>query len=135
MKKSIILLSAIIPLLFCACKKEEVDEAFLENDNLCLIENGVTIHSYDPNTWQVGFNKDKKEFRIHTDTMSDYYVLTCQELPQEIGQEVHANLKWSGNSMTSKSNLTFKVEKMDSQGRIWLWCKKGKIAVSVMSLN
>lgn len=121
-------------LLLCSCEKNKVDEAFLESSDLCLIDGGVTIHTYDPLTWQVGYNESKKEFRVFNDTMSDYYVLTCSKLPTEKGQELTATVKWSGKSITTRNNVSFRVEKIDNQGRIWLWSKKSRIAVSVRSL-
>lgn len=133
--KKILLTLLCLALLLCGCQKENVDESFLENNNLCLIEKGVTVHSYDPLTWQVSFNRADREFRVHTDNMSDYYILRCSALPREEGQSIKCSIRWSGNSITSKSNLTFRVEKMDSAGRVWLWCKGSKIAVSVMLLN
>ena len=133
--RRIIALIAAAALMLCACDKVKVDEEFLGNNNLCLIDNGRVIHEYDPLTWQVAFNKEKREFRVFTDTMSDYYVVSCGQLPSQIGQEISADIKWSGNSIMTRNNLTFRVEKMDAQGRIWLWSKKNKIAVSVMSLN
>lgn len=121
-------------LILSSCHKAKVDQDFLEDNKLRLVENGRTIHSYDPLTWQVAFSEDKKEFRVFNDTMSDYYVLTCQEVPTLVGQEIKASLKWSGTTIESRNNLTFNVEKVDPSGRIWLWSKKSKIAVSVMAL-
>lgn len=127
----IIILAASIS---TGCQKNKVDQDFLNDTNLCLTENGKTIHTYNPLTWQVAYDKDKREYRVFNDTMSDYYVLTCREVPYSIGQEIHADLKWSGTSIVNRTNLSFRVEKKDTQGRIWLWCKKSKIAVSVMTL-
>lgn len=127
----ILLIAAV--LLLSSCDKVKVDQDFLDSENLCLVEAGRKIHTYDPLTWQVAFNKDKKEFRVFSDTMSDYYVLTCSEVPTAVGQEIHANLKWSESSIVNRTGLTFRVEKI-SGDKIWLWCKKSKIAVSVMSL-
>lgn len=132
MKRHIIVIIAALSLA-CGCNKVKVDQAFLDSTDLCLIENGRTVHTYDPLTWQVSFSQDKKEFRVFSDTMSDYYVLTCSEVPATVGQEIHANLKWSGSSIVNRTGLTFSVEKI-SGGRIWLWSKKSRIEVSVMAL-
>lgn len=119
--------------LLCSCNKVKVDQDFLDSDDLSLVVDGRTVHSYDPLTWQVSYNRDRREFRVFSDTMSDYYMLSCSELPTEVGQEIQCSLKWSGSSIVTKSGLKFRVEKI-SQGKIWLWCRKSKIAVSVMSL-
>lgn len=132
MKRYIIVIIAALSLA-CGCNKEKVDQDFLNSEDLCLIEAGRKIHTYDPLTWQVSFSQDKKEFRVFSDTMSDYYVLTCSEVPTAVGQEIHANLKWSESTIVNRSGLTFRVEKI-SNGKIWLWCKKSRIEVSVMTL-
>ncbi|MCQ2135243.1 MAG: hypothetical protein MJY88_09775 [Bacteroidales bacterium] len=132
MKRYIIVIIAALSLA-CSCDKVKVDQDFLDSENLCLVEAGRKIHTYDPLTWQVAFNKDKKEFRVFSDTMSDYYVLTCSEVPTAVGQEIHANLKWSESSIVNRTGLTFRVEKI-SGDKIWLWCRKSRIEVSVMAL-
>lgn len=126
--------AAAAVLMLSACQKTKVDQDFLNDNKLRLVENGRTIHSFNPLTWQVAYSEDKMEFRVFNDTMSDYYVLTCQELPTFVGQEIKASLKWSGATISSRNNITFRVEKTDPRGRIWLWSKKSKIAVSVMAL-
>lgn len=135
MNRILLYFSAVLSaIVLTGCQKTKVDQEFLNDTNFSLVENGRTIHEYDPLTWQVSYNSSRKEYRVFSDTMSDYYVLTCRETPTSTGEEIHADLKWSGTSIVSKTNLSFRVEKIDPQGRIWLWCKKSKIAVSVMSL-
>ncbi len=131
--RKIVLIAGI--LLLCGCSKEEVDEAFLESTTLCLINDGRTVHSYDPLTWQIAYSEDKMEFRVYSDTMSDYYVLSCSQLPAAEGQEISATLEWSNSSRINRKSLGLSVEKIDLQGRIWLWSSKEKIAVSVMRLE
>lgn len=138
MKKNILKYTAALALAVTAssCQKNQPDEEFLESDNLCLIVEGRTVHRYDPLTWQLGFSEVTREFRVHNDSMSDYYILICKETPVRQGQTIHADIIWSGSStINSKRNLTFEIRKTDSRGRIWLWSKRSRIAVSVMSLR
>ncbi len=127
-----IAVSAVLAIALCGCQKESVDPEFLSNGNLCLMEKGRTVHSSDPLTWQTSFNRARKEFRVHTDNMSDYYILKCSTVPESEGQSIKGSLQWSGNTIVNRRNLDFRVEKMDSEGRVWLWCGKSKIAVSVV---
>lgn len=135
MRKLIILISAASLLLHgCSCNK--LDEDFIRSEKLSLRVKGKKIHEYEPNNWQIGFNEDKKQFRIHNDTMSEYYILNCSSLPEEAGQTIRGDLKWStSSSVTSRKGVEFKVEKKDDAGNIWLWSKKSDIAVSIRRLR
>lgn len=135
MRKLIILISAASLLLHgCSCNK--LDEDFIRSEKLSLRVKGKKIHEYEPNNWQIGFNENKKQFRIHNDTMSEYYILNCYSLPTEEGQTIRGDLKWStSSSVTSRKGVEFKVEKKDDAGNIWLWSKKSGIAVSIRRLR
>jgi len=119
------------------CAREaHVDKDFLDTNNIVLWVKGSAVHTYDPLTWQLSCNRSKYEFRVSNDTMSEYYVLTCDKMPLEMDQEVIGNLTWTTTSSTaSAKNLTFKVVKTDSNGNIWLWNGKEKIGVSVRSVR
>lgn len=123
-----------IALSGCSCNK--LDEDFLNSTTLCLRIKGKTLHKYSPEHCQLGFNEQKKQFRVHNDTMSEYYILTCSSIPTSTGQKINCDLKWSTpSSVSSKSNIEFTVEKIDDNGNIWLWNKSNGIAVSVRRLR
>lgn len=121
-------------LLTCSCKTPHPGGFFLETSEPCLVIKEYVVHRYDPLTWQLGFNPTTKEFRVYNDTMTDYFILKCNELPKEPDQEISGDLKWSGSSIKERRNLTLTVEKMDAQGNIWLWNRKNDIAVCVRTL-
>lgn len=132
-RKNLTILIAFI-FAICSCVEPKPNDSFLESNDLCLIFKDKIIHKYDPLTWQLGYNQTKKEFRVYNDNVSDFYILTCNQLPQKVGQEIQGDLKWSDSSIKNRKNLTFTVKKIDYQGRIWLWNSKNEIAISVMVL-
>ena len=136
MKKVLNMLTVLLLAVAAAsCDRDRPGDEFLESEDPCLIVDGRTVHRFDPLGWQLGYNAARKEFRVHNDSRSDYYILECDHIPTERGETVTGDLKWSGSSMMYRRNLTFEVMKTDAQGRIWLWSRKNRIAVSVMALK
>ena len=133
---SIIIAATAALLVVNSCRCNKLDEDFIRSEKLSLRVKGKKLHEYEPNNWQIGFNEDKKQFRIHNDTMSEYYILNCSSLPEKEGQTLRGDLKWStSSSVASRKGVEFKVEKKDDAGNIWLWSKKSGIAVSVRRLR
>lgn len=120
-----------------SCKKEPVmDAEFMQRDSFGLQIDGLAPFSMIEQNCQVAFNRARKQFRIGTDNMSNYYVLTTSSLPSKEGQNIDGcTLTWTQDSSVKILNgLTFKVDKMENDGRVWLWCSKKKIAVIVQLL-
>lgn len=133
---SLIFVGAAIIISAAGCSCNKLEEDFLAGENLSLRIKGKTVQEYSPENCQIGFYEYKKQFRVHNDTMSDYYILTCSSLPTSVGQRVHGDLKWSTySSVSSKKGIEFKVEKIDDIGNIWLWSNNAGIAVSVRRLR
>ena len=125
------ILSAII-LCQCSCNKESPDKEFIENDSICLMMNGKAIITYDEDNYQISSNSDQKVFRVMDDNMGKYYQLSCSDIPYSEGQNIKADLKWAtGTSVSTREGLQFKVEKVTSEGKVWMWCKSRKIGVSI----
>lgn len=125
-------------LLLTGCHHSvEMDPAFIESDALCLKMDGKTVMTYDPLTWQLGYNAAKPEFSVFSDDMSSYYVLSCRSaLPVKIGEAVAADLEWTDGSRVKKeSDLRFTVKRFGDDGTVWLWCAKKGIGVVVRVLR
>ena len=120
-------------LLLTACANNRIDEAILQSDGPGLWMNGTALITYDPLTFQLASNKGLRQFRVHNDTMSEYFILILDTFPTQEGQTVNGALKSSATE--DLSALEFRVEKTDGQGNIWLWNKSRKIAVVVRSLD
>lgn len=112
------------------------DNLFLECNDIGLYSKGSMRMKYDPKTGQLGFSKDKCQFRLHNDTMSEYLIVTCSKLPTTVGHEITASLKQATDKVIAyRNNLSFTVEKMADDGRVWLWCGKKNFGVIVKELK
>ena len=128
---------SIAVLLLSGCRRDEpVDDDFLAGNDIELKVGASVIHRYDPRTWQLSFNKDRLVYRVFDDKMSEYYQLTCSQLPLEKDQKLKGSVTWTTpRSTTTKKDLEFTVVKTDSQGTIWLWNGKEKIGISVRTIR
>ena len=72
--------------LFAGCKEADLSEDFKMNDQLRMEIKGYTVFRYDPLNCQTGFNREKCEFRVHTDNMSDFFAIQLDAMPSGLGQ-------------------------------------------------
>ncbi|MBR6864155.1 MAG: hypothetical protein IKM75_04760 [Bacteroidales bacterium] len=129
----IIILSA---LALTGCKeKVEMDLDMYNTEQVSLMVKGKKVFTFSEDNGQLGFNRTLRQFRASNDDMSDYFVLTCSELPRQEGQEIRAELKRGYGSHISTSNIVFKVEKYDDTGLVWLWNATDKTGAVVKILN
>jgi hypothetical protein len=137
MRKSLYILTlALLPLLATCGKKVEMDPVLYESDTIALMVKGKTVFTFDEGTMQLGFNRSRRQFRASNDDMTSFFIITCSDLPRQEGQELTADVQWgSGSSVRTSSGLTFKVEKYDGTGLVWLWCATDKTGAVVRILN
>ena len=135
MRKYIFILALV--LLFTGCKKKvEMDLEMYNSNQVSLMVKGKKVFLYDDGTCQLGYNSSKRQFRAGNDDMTSCFVLTCSETPRSQGQEIRADIQWtSGSSVKSTNGLTFKVEKYDNTGLVWLWNSTDKTGAVVKILN
>lgn len=131
----ILLTCSLACLLFSSCQGKE-DPEFISSTTIGLKVKDKVIFEYDPLTWQNAFNREKCEFRVHTDNMSDYYTISLNLVPTAVDQKAKGDMTWtSRSSIVTKTGLTFVVKKMDRSGRLWLWCRKEQIGATVQILD
>ena len=130
------LLPLLLLLLLAACSRSEMDPGMLESPTISLMVKGKTVFTLPEGEGQIGFNEKHLEFRAGTDDMSAFFTLTCDALPEAEGQEITDNLRWSdGTTTRTRNKLTFKVEKYEDTGLVWLWCAKDKTGAVVRILR
>lgn len=136
MKYYLIYISLFFITIFAiSCTRYDVEEVLLEKEEISLSWKGTLKMKYDENTWQTAFNRDRNEFRVHDDNMSDWFKVTCRRPVTSKGQEVTADIEWTEQSSIRKRNgLTLTVERMEDDGRIWLWNKSEGLAIVVKML-
>lgn len=128
----IILLSA---LMLCSCDWQGVTDLtqFLSDNTVRLEIDGVRVFSYDDDGCQLAYNERRCEFRAHTDTMLDYFVVDLSEIPSRAGTKVNATVAWSTpNGESTKENITLEAKRI-SGDVIWL-CDAGKRCAAVVKV-
>ena len=130
---------AILLLAATGCReteKVEMDLGMYENDRICLMVKGKNVFTFNEGDGQLAYNQTLMQFRAGNDDMTSFFVLTCNALPRQEGQQILADLEWtSGNSVKSTRNISFKVEKTDGTGLVWLWNAADKTGAVVKILN
>jgi len=135
MKSRLIVLVALV-FLACGCSKYEgYDKSNLKSSSVMLKVGGKTVFTYSDDNCQMSFNGGRKEFRVGTDTMSDYYVLSLSSIPASEMEVVTGDLEWTTSYDVNHCSGSFKLMKLSEDGTLWLWCAKEKIAVTVRILN
>jgi len=129
------LLMLILVFAAVSCNRFDVDEILLLRNDVSLTWKGEEQFVYDPASCQMGFNASRKEFRVQTDNLSSWFVINFSDIPASEGDEIEADISWTGTTDTrSMKALKFKVEKVSSDGMIWMWCRSAKIGVTFMKL-
>lgn len=131
-----ILMVAAALLVLAGCQGAQPDQEFLGSADFCLEVNGSETFKYSPKNCQVAFNRNRCEFRVSTDTMSDFYCITLDFVPTAEGQKTVGNVSWTSSSdISSASNVSFSVKKVGSDGRVWLWSRRSKMGAIVQILD
>ena len=115
------------------CRTETLSEEFIEDRTPRMEIKGYTTFLYDPLKCQIGFNQDKCEFRVHTDNMSDFFIVRLSEMPSSENQILDGTAQWTTGDDLHNKKTSFSVLKMDGD-RIWLWSAESSIAVVVQIL-
>lgn len=111
-------------LLASACgPKGYYTPEFLQDSTLRLSVGDEDILRYDPYDYQYAYNRERLEFRIHTDNMSEYVLLTLNEEPVRENQVVTAlSIRWTRDkgSDVIKKDIALEVVKVEGDV-VWLW--------------
>ena len=95
-----------------SCQTYDIEEVLLVNDDVALIVRGTPVFTYDAGTCQLGFNDQKNEFRVYDDSIGEWFILTCDKLPDTEGMSLKAKLEYTvPTSLVSYKDLTFVVKK------------------------
>ena len=132
MKHWAVILALVLAAL-TGCRTETLSEEFIEDRTPRMEIKGYTTFLYDPLKCQIGFNQDKCEFRVHTDNMSDFFIVRLSEMPSSENQILDGTAQWTTGDDLHSKKTSFSVLKMDGD-RIWLWSAESSIAVVVQIL-
>ena len=129
-------LMLIILTAFAGCNEiTEEEQIFADADsNPALYYKGSIWIDFDPNNYQLGYNEERKEFRLHDDDMSAFYILKLEETPNEKDETIEGKIKWSkGGRIIERDKVKFKVIK-NEQDTYWLWSRSEQIGIVIQKL-
>lgn len=135
MKRHIGILLIVIAACMCAsCVDDSTIPEFTKDERIHMSLGGKDVFVFDELICQLAFNRDRREFRAHTDNMSDYMVARFDMLPEHEDQEVTATIIWTTDtSVETKKNVTLKVVRLEGD-KVWLWGKSSRVAMTIRIL-
>ena len=106
------------------------------HDSISLTWKGTLQVDYYPQTFQLGYNCSTNEYRVYDDRLAYWFTVRCSEKPVEEGQQLTADISWTGKSKTmSLKGIQVKVEKIDEEsGLVWLWNQSEKISIVIKNI-
>ena len=126
---------AALLLAAAGCKGPDVEEVLLHRSDISLTWKGDVQVSYNPATCQMSFNDGSNTYRIYTDKLSEWFMVSCSENPVSQGQTLTADVSWTGpRSIKTFNGVEFKVEKTDGSGLVWLWSSTHTIGIIIRNM-
>lgn len=118
-----------------ACTPSFTENTLLEQSEISLIWKGTVQVSFNPATGQLGYNDSRKEYRVYDDKLADWFTVRCSELPSEVGQQISADVSWTGTQSPQKYyGLSFVVKQISQEGLIWLWNEDKNIGIIIKDI-
>lgn len=128
------ILMVVIAACVCSCRNDIFPE-FVSNPDVHIEMNGNTILRYDEVTCQMGFNRDRRQFRMSTDSMSDYFSITMNMIPVIEGETIKGDLVWTTDrDVVTRKNIALEVVKTEDD-KFWLWNEQERIALVIEILD
>lgn len=135
MKRQSVFIALIAAAMAVSCNNIGPEEALLPLEDISLTIKGEKQFNYSNETSQSGFNDKKIEFRATEDKLAQWFILDCNELPTNEGQQIKATLKYNnGSEAQTLKDLEFVVKKTSPDGLIWLWNSSHQIGIVVKQL-
>lgn len=134
MKKIRLILALLLLVALPACIEEgHYTPEFLTDNTLRMAVGKTDIITFNPLNCQYAYNSQNLEFRLHTDNMSDYFIVRLQAEPTEEDQMITAGLlRWTSPTGADqvRKNIVLQVVKMEDDV-IWLWYSRESIKMTV----
>ena len=108
----------------------------VRQENISLTWRNTLQVDYYPQTFQIGYNDSTNEYRVYDDRLAYWFMVRCSEKPVEEGQELTADISWTGKSKTmTLKEVKVTVEKMDDEsGLVWLWSQSERISIVIKNI-
>jgi len=134
MKRFALIMLAVLAVCLPACQEHDMSEEFILDGTVRMDIKGYSTFRYDAFNCQMGFNREKHEFRVHTDNMSDFFMLTLDAMPAAEGQMLEGTAVWTTNDDLHSKKTAFRVVKLEGS-KVWLWSPPTRIAIVVEVLD
>ena len=129
--------AVLLLIAVCACKPQGLTElsSFISDPTVRLELDGESTFRDSAGECQLASNIKRCEWRAHTDTMLDYFVLSLDSVPSMSNPTVTASIVWSTNSgERSKKDVTLRVKRI-SGDVVWLCDDARRNAVVIRTLE
>lgn len=130
---------AFILILVCAivsCNPNNEEITHMNSSDISLTWKGTAQVVYNHDTFQIGYNSSKCEYRVYEDKLASWFTLRCSGKPTTEGQILSADVSWTGQRSTKVFKaLRFEVQKLDDNGLIWLWNNSEKIGIIIKDIQ
>ena len=135
MMKSKIIIMAVL-LAMTGCTYYGSFGGSVRQENISLTWRNTLQVDYYPQTFQIGYNDSTNEYRVYDDRLAYWFMVRCSEKPVEEGQELTADISWTGKSKTmTLKEVKVTVEKMDDEsGLVWLWSQSERISIVIKNI-
>ena len=133
MNRYMFILSAVSALLLLmSCDRSGSEFVIADDDMPALWIKDNKVVAISESDAQYSFNRNRNTFRTMDDTMANYFMLECSQIPSYEGQTLSATLTYTTYSnVRTEKNVSFEVRKIDSDGKVWLWNQSRKIKAVV----
>ncbi len=127
---------AICIILLGGCGPETDEITILESSEISLTWKGVVQMRFSEDTGQLAYNEKKNEYRVYDDKLANWFVVRCSEKPVSEGQEISADVSWTGDrSPKAYDALSLRVEKVSEDGLVWLWNTDNRIGIIIKNIQ
>ena len=134
MKHWMSILFLLLAVLLTGCRQENLSEEFRLDDSIRMEIKGYTTFKYIPTSCQLGFNREKCEFRVHNDNMSDFFSVRLDDMPVGESQYVTGTVSWTTGDDLHTKKTNFQVAKINGD-LVWLWSSDTRIALVIKFLE
>lgn len=131
-----IIILMLMTVVATGCGPQTKELPILEQSDISLTWKDNIQVTYSSSGYQMGYNDATYEYRVYDDRLANWFSIRCDSKPETAGQELTADVSWTGRKSTkSFTGRTFKVEKTDENGLIWLWCQSEKIGIIIKNIQ
>ncbi len=133
--KTRLVTALLAALSLCGCVHTTILPSFLSDDTVRLEIDGAPVFTYDKVSCQLSFNEQRGHMGAMTDTMLDFFCVTLDHIPQNVGEKARASISWTtpeGEKSINEVTLETKRIKGDI---LWLCDEAQRTAAVVRVLN